>query len=116
MATSKPETGGEAVYLGVACRIASLMIALGVWVYAARAATPYGVYRAVSIPIQDFETPNVTIVLGLKLDATETNGQKADMIVVNVMPNRQVYYDDYVKPVPPFSPSLTATDFYLLQL
>lgn len=82
----------------------------------ARAATTYGVYRAVSIPIQDFETNDVVIVLGLKLEPVETLGQKADMIVVNEMPNRHVYYDDYVQPVPPFYLIEQAQDFYLLQL
>ena len=82
----------------------------------ARAATAYGVYQAVSIPIQDFETHSVTIVLGLKLDPLETLGQKADMIVVNTMPNRHVYYDDFVQPIPPYGLNENPSDFYLLQL
>lgn len=82
----------------------------------ARATTAYGVYRAVSIPIQDFETNDVVIVLGLKLEPTETLGQQADMIVVNTMPNRHVYYDDFVRSVPPYGVAEQPSDFYLMQL
>ena len=80
----------------------------------ARANTVNGVFQAFSIPIQDFETTDVGMVLGLKLQLGETMDQKADMIVVNQMPNRKIYFDDFVRSVPPYGATENPSDFYLM--
>jgi len=80
----------------------------------ARAATSVGVFKAFDIPMEDYESSQSNVILGLKLEPLETLGQQADMIVKNVE-NSNIYYDDFVQPVPPFGAAATAASFYLLQ-
>jgi hypothetical protein len=79
----------------------------------ARAATAVGVFRAFDIPMEDYESSQSNLILGLKLEPTETLGQQADMIVKNVE-NSNIYYDDFVQAVPPYSPVAQASSFYLM--
>lgn len=79
----------------------------------ARAATAVGVFKAFDIPIQDYEASQSNVILGLKLEPLETLGQQADMIVKNVQ-NNVTYYDDFVRPIPPFGGSAAVSDFYLM--
>jgi hypothetical protein len=73
----------------------------------------YGIFEAFAIPKQDFEVENVVVTLGLKTDATASGGFEADLIVTNGE-GKNAVYDDFSKPVPPYSAAPSQEDFYLL--
>jgi hypothetical protein len=73
----------------------------------------YGIFEAFAIPVQDFEVEDVIITLGLKTVATAAGGFEADLIVTNGE-GKNAVYDDYCKPVPPFSAAPSEDEFYLL--
>ncbi|MCO6149581.1 hypothetical protein [Flavobacterium sp. NRK1] len=76
----------------------------------------FGMYEAFCISTEDFEVEKVTVSFALKASpAAEVNFQ-ADLIITNDK-GKQVVYDDFVEPVPPFglTDELANENFYLLQ-
>ena len=73
----------------------------------------YGIFEAFSIPAQDFEVEDVVVTLALKIDLTAAGGFEADLIITNDV-GKQVVYDDFVNPVPPFSAAPTSEDEFSL--
>lgn len=82
------------------------------WVNA-QPGSKYGIFEAFTIPREDCEVENVIMTLALKLNASAAGGFEADIVVTNGE-GKQVVYDDYAKPVPPFSALPSQNDFYLL--
>lgn len=79
----------------------------------AQVASAIGIFMAFSIPSQDFECLNSQVNLGLKVRPEMPGGFQVDLIVTNNM-GKEIYYDDFVTSVPPFSASLLPENFYLL--
>lgn len=77
--------------------------------------TTDGIFMAFNIAVQDFESFDPTVSLGLKGSGTTASPFTAELIVTNPTASA-VFYDDYTTPVPPFGASATVNDFYLLQL
>jgi len=78
--------------------------------------SPYGMFKAFSIPMADFEVINTRINLALKPSATATSSFTADVVVTNVE-QTDTYYDDFAQSVPPYpTPSALTSGFYLLSL
>jgi hypothetical protein len=76
----------------------------------------YGMFQAFNIDHQDFEEDVVWISLGLKSNsAFPGSPDLADLIVENDLLNTMVY-DDFSRPVPPYSATAAANSFYLLSL
>ena len=74
-----------------------------------------GIFMAFNIAVQDFEVQDTKLTLGLKGGGTTASPYVADLIVSNPTASA-IYFDDYSQPVPPFSATAAASDFYLLQL
>ncbi len=79
----------------------------------AQVASAIGIFMAFSIPSQDFECLTAQVVFGLKVRPEMPGGFEVDLIVNNNM-GKEIYYDDFVTPVPPFNASLLPESFYLL--
>lgn len=78
-------------------------------------ASEYGMFEAFEISIQDFETIDDLVFLGLEEGKESPGGFDSDLIIAN--PDKTsavVVFDDYVKPVPPYSSSAQQESFYLL--
>jgi hypothetical protein len=71
-----------------------------------------GMFRAFDIETQDFEVNSVKMYLGLKSTPQATVVYAADLIVANQ--ELTVVYDDYSRPVPPYSSVAAQSEFYLL--
>jgi hypothetical protein len=80
-----------------------------------QAEQPVGMFRAFNIYADDFESEGCVCSLGLQIGGVE-GFKTADLIVANQNDKTLIQFDDYVKPVPPFSASAAAENFYLLQL
>lgn len=76
-------------------------------------ASETGIFMAFSIPSQDFECLDAQVTFGLKVKPEMPGGFEVDLIVTNNM-GKEIYYDDFVTSVPPFSASLLPNSFYLL--
>lgn len=77
-------------------------------------ATVDGMFEAFSVAVQDFETQKVVMTLGLK-ESDKKGVYSADLIVTNDMGNL-VAYDDFSRPVPPYSATASIESFYLLSV
>ena len=77
-------------------------------------ATTEGVFKAFAIPAQDFVSQKVKVRFALQDDAGQPMGFKADMVVA--CKEGKTIYEDFARPVPPYSPSITKASFYLLSL
>lgn len=76
-------------------------------------ASPIGIFMAFSIPASDFECVCPQVNFGLKVKPAMPGGFQADLIITNIN-GQQVFYDDFVTPVPPFSATIVPESFYLL--
>ncbi|ALM47487.1 hypothetical protein AMR72_00410 [Flavobacterium psychrophilum] len=74
-----------------------------------------GVFQAFEIATEDFEAASVVITLGLKKTPKAELDFNADMIVTNKI-NTQLVYDDFSRPIPPFSSTADVQSFYLLSV
>ena len=79
-----------------------------------QAETSDGIFLAFNIGVEDFEVADTVLNFALKLDSNPTK-YKADMIVTNPTVT-EVFYDDFVTPVPPYGATVSANSFYLMQL
>lgn len=76
-----------------------------------------GMFQAFKIGMDDFNQPEVYVNLGLRTITKPTLRYEPDLIVINEDAKTQVMtFDDFAKPVPPYSAAAAATDFYLLSL
>lgn len=82
------------------------------WV-TAQVGSAYGIFQAFVIPTEDCEVENVIMNLALKTSASATGGFEADLIVTNDE-GKLIVYDDFSKPVPPYTASASQESFYLL--
>lgn len=76
-------------------------------------ASAIGVFKAFSIPSEDFVFNTAQINFALKVTPELPGGFEADLIIISSN-GKETFYDDFVTPVPPFSPSLMPESFYLL--
>ena len=77
--------------------------------------TTNGIFKAFALETQDFEVIPTKVNFGLKAIAgAAIVNYEADLIVTNV-DGTQTYYDDFARPVPPYSPSTLESSFYLMQ-
>lgn len=76
-------------------------------------ATTDGIFQAFAIPIGSFEVEKSTIHLALQPGKELAT---AELIVINQNDDREIFYDDFVRPVPPYGAALPQSDFYLFQL
>lgn len=74
-----------------------------------------GVFQAFEIDREDFEADSVVMILGLKNDPKAVLSFDADLIVCNNM-GADIVYDDFAKPVPPYSATAVQQAFYLLSV
>lgn len=79
-----------------------------------QAKAPVGMFQAFVLEVGDFELNETVITMGLLSDKSY-NLDRADLIVTN-QEDDLVLYDDAASVVPPFTPSATTNDFYLLSL
>lgn len=75
--------------------------------------SPIGIFMAFSIPSQDFECLNAQVNFGLKVSPESPGGYQVDLVITNNM-GKEIYYDDFVTSVPPFSATILPQNFYLL--
>lgn len=76
-------------------------------------ASAIGIFKAFSIPCDDFVFNTAQINFALKVSSELPGGFEADLIIISNN-GKETFYDDFVTPVPPFSPSLAPESFYLL--
>ena len=74
-------------------------------------ATTDGIFQAFAIPLESFEVAESAVNLGL--DSKSGITYTAELIVTNKT-STDVYYDNFARPVPPYSPSISQESFYLL--
>ncbi len=76
-----------------------------------------GMFQAFKIGMDDFNQPEVYVNLGLRTITKPTQRYEPDLIVINEDIKTQVMtFDDFARPVPPFSAAAAANEFYLLSL
>lgn len=74
-----------------------------------------GIFQAFTISRQDFEADSVVMTLGLKNEPKAVLSFGADLIVSNNM-GADIVYDDFSRPIPPFSSTADVQSFYLLSV
>ncbi len=75
---------------------------------------PAGMFKAFSIPADDFSGEECLATLGLQIGGVE--GLKtADLIIANASTKTLIEFDDYSQPVPPYGSAAIESSFYLLQ-
>lgn len=81
-----------------------------------QASSTDGMFLAFKIDAEDFEMPNSQVNMALRKDPKDPLALSiADMVVTN-KDETKVFYDDFARPVPPYSPSAAPESFFLLQL
>lgn len=77
---------------------------------------PWGIFKAFNIPADDIPAEQeVVVTLGLQITGNE-GIMSADVIMASVSTAAIIEFDDFAKPVPPYSPVMAEDSFYLLKL
>lgn len=74
-------------------------------------ATTHGIFMSFAIPIDSFEATEIQLNLGLRLNATI-----ADLVLITQPEKDLFYYDNFAKPVPPYTVQNPQINFYLSTL